>query len=59
MFDYRKIRDEVETYCGGFVNDFDIDEVMHELRFIEPEIESIDDVEDINEILDRHDVSGK
>lgn len=59
MFDYSKIKQQVIDYVGEYAEDFDIDEVMDELRGIDPDVQSIDDVDDIDEILQRHDVSGK
>ena len=59
MFDYRKIRQQVEDYAGEFAGDFDLEGVMDELRAIDPDVQSVDDVEDLDVILQRHDVSGK
>lgn len=58
MFDYNAIKQQVIDYAGEFVDDFDIDEVMDELRDITPDVQSIDDV-DIDDILQRHDISDK
>ena len=65
IFDYTKIRNEVEAYVtDSYINDYDIDEVMDELRGIvivdaggDHPISSIDDI-DIDEVLQRHDISG-
>lgn len=54
MFDYEKIKLEVIAYAGEFVDDFDIEAVMDELR--DMDVESIDDA-DIDSILQRHDIS--
>ena len=59
MFDYRKIRQQVEDYAGEFAGDFDLEGVMDELRAIDPDVQSVDDVEDLDAVLQRHDVSGK
>ena len=59
MFDYRAIKDQVTDYVSGYEEDFDIDGIMDELRAIEPEIRSIDDVEGFDELIQRHDVSGE
>ena len=59
MFDYRKIRQQVEDYAGEFAGDFDLEGVMDELRAIDPDVQSVDDVEDLDVVLQRHDVSGK
>lgn len=59
MFDYRKIRQQVEDYVGEFAGDFDLEGVMDELRAIDPDVQSVDDVEDLDAVLQRHDVSGK
>ena len=56
MFDYSAIKQQVIDYTGEYAEDYDIDEVMDELR--EADVQSINDV-DIDEILQRHDVSGK
>ena len=66
IFDYTKIRNEVEAYVtDSYINDYDIDEVMDELRGIvivdadgDHPITSIDEI-DIDEVLQRHDISGR
>ena len=58
MFDYSAIKQQALDYVGEYERDYDLDEVMDELRVIEPDVQSIDDV-DIDDILQRHDVSGK
>lgn len=57
MFDYRKIEQQVKDYAGEFVEDFDLEGIMDELR--DMDVESIDDVDpdEFNEILERHAVS--
>lgn len=59
MFDYRAIKDQVTDYISEHEEDFDVDAIMDELRAIEPEIRSIDDVEGFDELIQRHDVSGE
>ncbi len=65
MFDYRNIEREVKDWIAyqpeEFADDFDVDGIMDELRDIEPEISSIDDIDpdDWMDIIARHDVSGK
>ena len=56
MFDYEKIKGELLEYVGDFAEDFDLDDVMDELRDIGTQ--SIDAV-DIDSILQAHDVSSK
>ena len=58
MFDYSTIKQQVLDYVGEYEQDYDLDEVMDELRAIEPDVQSIDDI-DLDDILQRHDVSGK
>lgn len=58
MFDYSTIKQQILDYVGEFERDYDLDEVMDEIRVIEPDVQSIDDV-DLDDILQRHDVSGK
>lgn len=59
MFDYSEIKNQVTDYMGEFEGDYDVDAIMDELRAIEPDVQSIDEVEDFDDILVRHDVSGK
>ena len=58
MFDYSTIKQQVLDYVGEYEQDYDLDEVMDEIRAIEPDVQSIDDI-DLDDILQRHDVSGK
>ena len=61
MFDYERIRDEVESYLEGWRQYYDVPEIMAELREYTADdggcIRSLDDVEpdDWAEILQRHD----
>lgn len=57
MFDYRKIQDEVLTYLDDFAGSFDVDGIMDELRAIEPDVQSLDDVDPDTwlDIIQRHD----
>ena len=65
IFDYNKIRCQVEDYIpDDYITDFDVDAVMDELSGIviidadgDHPISSIDDI-DIDEVLQRHDISG-
>ena len=62
MFDYSAIKQDVLDYVGEFESDFDIDAVMDEIRDLchETGLDYDDiDSDDIDEILQRHDVSGK
>lgn len=62
MFDYSTIKQHVLDYVGEFESDYDIDAVMDEIRDLCHETGlDYDDIdrEDIDEILQRHDVSGK
>ena len=59
MFDYSEIKNQVTDYMGEFEDDYDIDAIMDELGGIYPRIQSIDEVEDLDGILARHDVSAK
>lgn len=58
MFDYSTIKQQVLDYVGEYEQGYDLDEVMDEIRAIEPDVQSIDDI-DLDDILQRHDVSGK
>ena len=63
MFDYEKIHDELESYLEGWVQYYDLGEIMAELREYTTDdgecIQSIDDVDpdDFNEIIQRWDRS--
>ena len=62
MFDYSTIKQNVLDYVGEFESDYDIDAVMDEIRGLCHETGlDYDDIdgEVIDEILQRHDVSGK
>lgn len=59
MSDYSEIKNQVTDYMGEFEGDYDIDAIMDELGGIYPRIQSIDEVEDLDDILARHDISGK
>lgn len=62
MFDYSTVKQHVIDYVGEFESDFDIDAVMDEIRDLCHETGlDYDDIESetIDEILQRHDVSGK
>ena len=62
MFDYATIKQSVLDYVGEFESDYDIDAVMDEIRDLCHETcLDYDDIdgEAIDEILQRHDVSGK
>jgi len=60
MYNYDKIRNELEDYLGGYSKDYDIPEIMAELRDYVTEdgecITSIDDVhpDDFADILTVH-----
>lgn len=63
MFDYQKIHDELESYLGGWIQYYDLGEIMAELREYTTDdgecIQSIDDVDpdDFEEIIQRWDRS--
>lgn len=61
MFDYATIKQQVIDYISEYEQDFDIDAIMDELRDVEPEIASIDDLDqdDFTAIVERHDVSAQ
>lgn len=62
MFDYSTVKQNVLDYVGEFESDFEIDAVMDEIRDLCHETGlDYDDIESetIDEILQRHDVSGK
>ena len=58
MFDYSTIKQQVLDYVGEYEQDYDLDEVMDEIRAIEPDVQSIYDI-DRYDLLQRHDLSGK
>ena len=45
MFDYQKILTDCITYLGDFVDYFDLDYLMWELRDRYPSLKTIDDLE--------------
>lgn len=62
MFDYSTVKQQVLDYVGEFESDFDIDAVMDEIRDLchETGLDYDDlDADTVDEILQRHDVSGK
>ena len=60
MFDYRKIEQEVLDYLDSYAGDFDLNGIMNDLWKIEPDIQSIDDMDNgyFIEILYRNDLTG-
>lgn len=65
MFDYGRIRDDVEDYITNgpkeFWDDFDVDGIVDDLSEIAPNATCIDDIDydDFADILQKHDVSGR
>ena len=61
MFDERAIREEVEDYLGEFAGDFDVDAIVDDLRGIEPDVSSIDDLDgdEWTEMVQRHDLAAQ
>lgn len=60
MFDYNNIKRQVLDYLDSYAEDFDLDGIMNDLWKIEPDIQSIDDMDngDFIEILYRNDLTG-
>lgn len=60
MFDHNNIMREVLDYLDSYAEDFDLDGIMNDLWKIEPDIQSIDDMDngDFIEILYRNDLTG-
>lgn len=54
VFDYSNVMDGLLDYVGQWANDYDLNEVMDELRANYPEAQSIEDVIGIDEYLYRH-----
>lgn len=60
MFDYAKIKNQLIDYItngAAEVEDYDIDGAMDFIRSIEPDVQSIDDI-DIDEVLIAFDQNG-
>lgn len=60
MFDYNNIKRQVLDYLDSYAEDFDLDGIMNDLWKIEPDIQSIDDMDngDFIEILYHNDLTG-
>lgn len=58
MFDYQKIRQEVEAYVDYSDYDFSIEGIMQDLRDRYEDLASIDDIDadEWNEILEKNDL---
>ena len=56
---YGSVEEDVKAYLDGFIEDYDLDGIMSDLR--ERGIEDIDamDGDDFVSIIQAHDVSGK
>lgn len=55
MFDYNAIYEQITDYTGEYTDDFDIYAVMDFIRNIEPDVQSIAEI-DIDEILNAFDI---
>lgn len=61
MFDYKQVEQDVVSYCGDCVEDYDINGIVLDLRYMywNRDVYSLDDIdhEDFMEILQRHDLT--
>lgn len=58
MFDYEKIHNEVESYLEGWVQYYDLGEIMAELReYTNEDGQCIQSIDDFKEILQRCDLT--
>jgi DNA-binding transcriptional regulator YiaG len=53
------IKDQIKDYLGEYINDFDVDAIVSDIR--DRDIEDIDEIDesDFQDIIQAHDTSGK
>ena len=59
MFDYRDARQQVEDYLGDFLDDYDIDGIIDEMRDLDTDDVDAIDTDDWTDFVERHDTSDK